>query len=119
MAGTNGHSGNGRANGVESHAPSGGKGAALLGEDPRHLRRDLAHLRRAARQGWNIPDELLAELPAIAAKIAKDAKAGPRTQLRAVECVRAMEADNVAAALALDKVNRLDDDKPTENVSHK
>lgn len=113
---------NSRLNGIESPAAPGGKGGGPLPtstDDGRHTRSDLALLERAARKGWDVPDDLLTKLPDVAVKIALDANAGARERLRAVECVRAMVSDNVAAAVALDKVTRLDDGRPTENVGHR
>jgi len=111
---------NSRLNDVESPEAPGGKGGTpSFADDDRHIRKDLALLERAARKGWDVPDELLTQLPDVAVKIALDATASARERLRAVECVRAMVSDNVAAAVALDKVKRLDDGRPTENVGHR
>lgn len=75
----------------------------------------LKFLRMAAEKGWNVKEEDLAELPDIAVQIAKTAKS-LRNRLRALQVVRGMVGDRVKAIEALDHIDRLDSDQPTENI---
>ena len=87
-----------------------------IGTDRGHDRETLLMLQRAVRNRWNVPDEMKAKAPALAAKIAVEG-ATERERLRALEVLAAFDRDNIAALVNLDKVERLEADKNTENVS--
>jgi hypothetical protein len=84
--------------------------------DGHHNRADLAMIERAVRHGWKIPLEWTDKLPEVAARIAADTGKNDRERLRALELIAALLRDNVAAAVQLDKINRLDAGESTENV---
>lgn len=112
MPGLNGHS-NGHS--VNGHA--GGQGVAAL-IDPHHKRASLRVIQRAVERGWKIPDEWYDTLPGVALKIAASADSNPRDRLRALEVLRGMASDSVTAAIALDKIERLDTGGVTERHEH-
>lgn len=60
--------------------------------DPSHSRADLATVRRAIREGWDIPEQLLATLPKIAGAMALKGK--PRDQIAAMKVLLAMKEQN-------------------------
>ena len=62
---------------------------------------DLSLIHKAICGGWLIPQELMAELPEMALKIARATEEGTRERLRAMEILRAMQRDNVEAAVLL------------------
>jgi len=79
---------------------------ALL--DPHHIRDSLIHIKRAVTHGWDVKAEWMAKLPIVCAQLAISDSEDPRTRLRAMEVLRAMAKDRVDAAVALDKIERLD-----------
>jgi len=81
-------------------------------------RESLVMIKRAVTNAWNIPDELKEKIPLMMAKIAVESKL-ERNRIRAVEVLRYMSKDNLDAAVALDRVERLDEGKSTEIMSHK
>jgi hypothetical protein len=60
--------------------------------DPSHSRADLATVRRAIREGWDIPEQLLSALPKIAGAMAVKGK--PRDQIAAMKVLLAMKEQN-------------------------
>jgi hypothetical protein len=60
--------------------------------DPSHTRADLATVRRAIREGWDIPEQLLSALPKIAGAMAVKGK--PRDQIAAMKVLLAMKEQN-------------------------
>ena len=60
--------------------------------DPGHSRADLAKVRRAIREGWDIPEQLLSALPKIAGAMAVKGK--PRDQIAAMKVLLAMKEQN-------------------------
>lgn len=74
-------------------------------------------IERAVRKGWKIPEDWTDKLPEVAARIAADPGKHDRDRLRALELIATLLRDNVSAAVALDKINRLDQGKATENVA--
>ena len=79
-------------------------------------RSSLAMIRQAVSNNWDIPDAWKAALPAMCAKIASDENKGDRERLRAIEILRAMQRDNLDAAQALDRVERLDEGRATDRI---
>lgn len=95
---------------------SGGKGEPAPEDEivtPRHTRASLNLIKRAVEKGWNIPQDWIDRLPAIAAKIATGG-GNDRDRLRALEVLKAMLDSRINAAIALDKIERLDGGKPTD-----
>ena len=84
------------------------------GENP--SRSALQTIKQAVANNWAIPDEWKAALPRLCLRIAADDSRGDRERLRAVEILRAMQNDNLNAAQALDRVERLDAGQATERV---
>ena len=99
-------------NGTNGRNGRGGQGAVL---DPHHVRASLRMIQRAVNNGWNIKDEWLELIPAEAVEILTTSP-DERNRLRAMELIQAMIRDATSAAVALDKIERLDDDRPTEIV---
>jgi hypothetical protein len=60
--------------------------------DPSHTRADLATVRRAIREGWDIPEQLLSALPKVAGAMAVKGK--PRDQIAAMKVLLAMKEQN-------------------------
>ena len=79
-------------------------------------RQSLAMIKSAVVNGWDIPDKWKQALPSLCLKMALDDSRGDRERLRAIEILRAMQRDNLDAAQALDKVERLDQGQATERV---
>ena len=79
-------------------------------------RQSLAMIKSAVINGWDIPDKWKQALPSMCLKMALDDSKGDRERLRAIEILRAMQRDNLDAAQALDKVERLDQGQATERV---
>lgn len=112
MPGLNGHS-----NGHSVNEQAGGQGDAARLIDPHHKRASLRVIQRAVERGWKIPEEWYDTLPGVAAKIAASPDSNPRDRLRALEVLRGMASDSVTAAIALDKIERLDTGGSTENTT--
>jgi hypothetical protein len=64
--------------------------------DPSHTRADLATVRRAIREGWDIPEQLLSALPKIAGAMALDRTEKTANRLRAMETILKMKGQNDA-----------------------
>ena len=108
---SNGHQ-NGHTNGGE-----GGTAPSIMQQPGGRVRESLRVIQRAVVNGWKIPDDWLKTLPQVAATIAADPNRTDRDRLRALEVLRGMAGDSVQAAIALDKIERLDNGDPTERVS--
>lgn len=83
---------------------------------PRRNRRALNLLRRAVNEGWPISDEIRHDAPGMLESIARTEE-DPRARIKAIEVLRAMAKDNVDAAVALDRVERLEAGEATENIA--
>ena len=88
----------------------------VLDEPPSRQRSALRLLQRALTHGWQIPESVMKEAPDVCARILNDDMAQPRDRLRAAEVLAAMARDKVNTAIALDKMERLDDGEATERV---
>lgn len=88
----------------------------VLDEPPNRQRAALRLLQRAVTQGWEIPEAVWRAAPGICARILANEGATARDRLRAAEVLAAMARDKVNAAIALDKMERLDDGEATERV---
>jgi hypothetical protein len=64
--------------------------------DPGHTRADIATVRRAIREGWDIPEQLLSALPKIAGAMALDKTEKTANRLRAMETLLKMKGQNDA-----------------------
>ena len=97
---------------IVSNVPEwlGGKG------EPTPTKGSLRLLKQAIGNGWEIPDEWKGALPKLCLRIALDDNRGDRERLRAIEILRAMNRDNLDAAQAMDKVERLDQGAATERI---
>jgi hypothetical protein len=73
-------------------------------------------IRQAVLNNWDIPDEWKAVLPKICLKMVADESRGDRERLRAIEILRAMQRDNLEAAQALDRIERLDEGRATDRI---
>jgi hypothetical protein len=81
----------------------------------RHERAGARLIRRAIEGRWAIPDELLDSLPRVVAGLVANARTD-RERLRAIELLVTMSRDNLAALQAADRLERLDDGLPTDNL---
>lgn len=84
--------------------------------DPKRVRSSLRTLQRAVENGWEVPDGLIRAAPMIVGTILTDRNMGAAARLRAAEVLSAMVRDRVSAAVALDRIERLDDGSATERV---
>lgn len=71
---------------------------------------------RAVREGWQIPEAMYDIAPRVAASMLADKTLGARDRLRAIEILTAMARDKVSAAIALDKIQRLDGGEATDRI---
>lgn len=62
--------------------------------DPSHSRADLATVRRAIREGWDIPEQLLSALPKIAGAMALNTKEKAAVRLKAIATIIKMKEQN-------------------------
>lgn len=76
----------------------------------------LRMIRRAVNEGWQIPEAVYRAAPAICARMLADEMASPRDRLRAAEVLAAMVRDKVNAAIALDKMERLEGGQATDRI---
>lgn len=83
--------------------------------EPKHERAGLRLLRRAIHGRWDIPEQLLDQLPRLVTQIAASSQ-NDREKLRAVEVLVSMNRDNINALALADKVERLEEGTPTEVV---
>lgn len=74
-------------------------------------------LRRAVTNGWDVSDSVWKEAPAKCEEFMLDPTLNKRDRLRAIEVLTSMVRDKVNAAIALDKVTRLENGTPTEAVT--
>jgi hypothetical protein len=88
----------------------------VLDEPPSRQKAALRLLQRAVTHGWEIPESVWRAAPGICTRILADASVHPRDRLRATEVLAAMARDKVNAAIALDKMERLEDGEATERV---
>ena len=79
-------------------------------------RETLVLLRRAIGEGWNIPESAFKNGAAIAVRIVANEQASNRDRCRALELLTKMRDSNIAAAVALDKIDRLNSGAATEIV---
>jgi hypothetical protein len=76
----------------------------------------LRLLQRAVREGWQIPEGVMKAAPNTATRIMLNENAPHRDRLRAAEVLAAMHRDKVNAAIALDKIERLEGGQATERM---
>lgn len=89
--------------------------AKVMGDSVRgQIRSSLAMVQKAVEGGWHIPDDWRRQLPAVAAAMAVDQAVPRRDRLRALQVLMTMQKHNVDAAVELDRMERLDADRPTE-----
>ncbi len=89
---------------------------SVLDEPESRQRSALRLLQKAVNHGWEIPEAVWRAAPGICARILANDAAQPRDRLRAAEVLAAMARDKINAAIALDKMERLDDGEATERV---
>lgn len=100
-----------------------GQGGAIL-QDDHHSREDLRMIAECLRKGWlkpwELPEHLARQLPNDVADVLRKAKetGDGRVALRAADVLCRMAEGNLRLAEAIDKVERLDDGRPTENAHH-
>jgi hypothetical protein len=82
--------------------------------DAKRVRSSLRTLQRAVENGWSIPENIVQAAPLIVASILTNRNASAAARLRAAEVLAAMARDRVQAAIALDKMERLDEGTATE-----
>jgi hypothetical protein len=87
-----------------------------LDEPPARQKAALRLLQRAVTHGWEIPEAVWQAAPDVCARILNDDLSQSRDRLRAAEVLAAMARDKVNAAIALDKMERLDEGEATERV---
>jgi len=76
----------------------------------------LRLLQRAVREGWQIPEGVMKAAPNTATRIMLNEGAPLRDRLRAAEVLASMHRDKINAAIALDKIERLEGGQATERV---
>jgi len=79
------------------------------------VRSTMQLLAQAVKNRWVIPPEMRDAAGKLARHIAVHGKTD-RDRLRAVELLAALDRDNIAALLALDKVERLEGGNATERI---
>lgn len=89
---------------------------SVVDEPPKRMKESLRLLQRAVSEGWQIPSTVWSSAPDICTRILADENATPRDRLRATEVLAAMARDKVNAAIALDKIERLEGGDATERV---
>ena len=89
---------------------------AALDEPPHRQRSALRLLQKAVTHGWEIPEAVWRAAPGICARILASEQSTARDRLRAAEVLAAMARDKVNAAIALDKMERLEEGEATERV---
>ena len=85
------HGGSDRTSGLRTHAkPLGGwgRGAPIR-------RGDWLLVRQPIREGWDVPDAVREQVPALACRVARDPEAKPQDLLAAVRALLAMDGDNL------------------------
>ena len=82
--------------------------------EARGRRSSLIVIQRAVENGWNVPQRIIDQVPEIVAQIMNDGLAPVRDRLRATEVLASLVKHRVEAAIALDKIERLDGGEATE-----
>jgi len=82
--------------------------------EAKRCRSSLAVIQRAVEKGWNVPQRIIDQVPEIVAQIMNDGLAPVRDRLRASEVLASLVKHRVEAAIALDKIERLDGGEATE-----
>jgi hypothetical protein len=85
-------------------------------EDGLSNRSGMRLLQRAVREGWQIPEQVYKGAPVICAKILWNERLPLSYRLRASEVLASMGRDKLNAAIALDRMERLDANQATERV---
>lgn len=75
----------------------------------------LILLRRAIGSGWDIPSMALENGAKICTRILADSNSTGRDICRAVDLLNRLRDSNIAAAVALDRIERLNGGQATEN----
>ena len=83
----------------------------------KRCRASLAVIQRAVEKGWNVPQRIIDQVPEIVAQIMNDNVAHVRDRLRASEVLASLVKHRVEAAIALDKIERLDGGEATERFA--
>ena len=83
-----------------------------LHPDSNHARQGLQMITTAVINGWDIPTMIMREAPKYCAQILVNGD--NREKLRAMELINRMRDSNINAIVAMDRISRLDDGKPTE-----
>ena len=94
-------------------------GKPLSVNEDRALRRELRLERRAIRNGWNVPEQMKADIISDAWSISKNAEIDPRTRIAAGKLgleASKLQFDVIEAEIRDDK---LDHEESTENVANK
>lgn len=82
--------------------------------EARGRRSSLIVIQRAVENGWDVPQRIIDQVPEIVAQIMNDGLAPVRDRLRATEVLASLVKHRVEAAIALDKIERLDGGEATE-----
>jgi hypothetical protein len=91
---------------------AGGQGGVV---EPGHQRAGMRMLRRAVAEGWDVPTEMRRQaVGVIGSLLGSDDE---RIATRAAEVAVSMVKADVDAAVALDKLERLDAGENTENIT--
>lgn len=114
MPGLNGSSNGHSMNGQPPAGGNGGGSSQVLADlgDRRHKRETYMMLSRAVQTGLAMPADTLKA--AVSTAIKDMSEAAPSTRARAREFLLSVQKHSVDAAIALDKIERLDEGKPTE-----
>ncbi len=83
--------------------------------EARHDRAGLRLIKRAIHNRWQIPEDLMSQLPRVVTGLVANARTD-RERLRAVEVLVAMQRDNMAALQMADRIERLESGRPTEQI---
>ena len=100
-------------------APANSDGALGVLQGETHLASDARMIGRAIRERWGMPADVLKHLPGRALAIAMNGANKTRDQIRAMELLRHMHADNQRADEVCMKDERLDQGLPTERIELK
>ena len=84
--------------------------------DPHHRRNDLAMLRSAVARGFDVPPDAVRRVGEWAFSTMNDDTEGDgRVRAQAAKLLLELAKHNLNVVVELDKIDRLDDGKPTEN----
>lgn len=89
----------------------------LLQQPGGRVAKSMRLIRRAVREGWAVDPELKKSLPEVIGNIALNSMTD-RDRITATKVLVDMDKANLAAALELNKIERLDNGQPTEAVKH-